>query len=74
MEKCPRCKAARYRYTFRVRRCFTYMAVACEECGYTGEEVPMKHSEDEKAAFVAADKWNAAAKKAAATEVPRVLH
>lgn len=74
MEKCPRCHALRPRYTFRTRRRFTYIAVACEVCGYTGEEVPMSHPDDSKAATRAADKWNAAAKAAAATEVPRVLH
>lgn len=74
MEKCPRCHALRPRYTFRTRRRFTYIAVACEGCGYTGEEVPMADMQDTKAATIAAAKWNAAAQKAAATEVPRVLH
>jgi hypothetical protein len=72
MENCPRCRAQRFRYRFKCRPRGTFIAVACELCGYEGPEVTLQDMNDNQAAELAAVAWNRLAQaKGAQTAPPR---
>lgn len=71
MKRCPQCQECAPRYVFRTRAAGTFIAVKCEACGHTANEVPMRSMEDTAAAQIAASRWeNQPAQRA----VPVVLH